>query len=94
MSGRSAHIDPVEAREFARELCATVSFYATVIDRLDANVSHLRKSWRDHQSEEFADEVKTLQGGLADYIEAARATEKWLDQLAGRAEDFQKHQLR
>lgn len=94
MARRSAHIDPVEAREFARDLCGTVSFYATVIDRLDANVGHLGKTWRDDQFDEFAAEVRTLRAGLADYIEAARATEEWLDELATRAEKFQNFRQR
>ncbi len=94
MAGRSAHIDPVEAREFARDLCATASFYATVIDRLDANLGHLGKTWRDDQFDEFAAEVRTLRSGLNDYIESSRITERWLDDLATRAEKFQNYRQR
>ena len=88
---RQAVIDPVEARAFSEELRAAIQYYSRVIDRVEAHVGRLGRTWQDAQFEEFAEEVKTLKRGLGEYIEASRDADQWLQRLAEEAENYQRH---
>lgn len=88
---RQAVIDPVEARAFSEELRAAIKYYSRVIERLEANVGRLGRTWQDAQFDEFAEEVKTLKRGLDGYIKASEEADKWLQHLADDAEHYQRY---
>ncbi len=94
MSGPVAHIDPAEARDFIADLGGTIDFYRKVVDRLEANVGRLGKTWQDRQFADFAQEVKTLRQGLTTYVEQAASARTSLDRLATHAEEYHKIQQR
>jgi uncharacterized protein YukE len=94
MAEGSVHLDPKEVREFAQQLRGASRYYETVIDRLEANLGRLGKSWRDQQFGEFVDEVATLKTGLRKYIREAEAASAHLGELAEAAEHYARVHLR
>jgi uncharacterized protein YukE len=92
MSESAVYLDPAEVDAFAARLSETVDYYGRVVERLEANIGRLGRTWRDQQFEEFQEEVRTLRQGLTSYMDEARAARRTLGQLADAARAYHRIQ--
>ena len=80
--------DPQKLRDFCDQLAGHVGYWQTSVVNLERHVTHLGRSWRDDQFDQFAREVMTLRGSLDKFAADTRQVTAELRQDAERLEAY------